>query len=93
METAGIVEIMEIASNNHQNRRRRDCFITLTMQRSDVRSIILLDMIRKSAKCFWIKRRCDHQQYRWPKNLVEASIVEPIPIMRIRWGNQCDLWR
>jgi hypothetical protein len=72
-----IMDIVEIASNNPQIRSRRDCSITLPTQRSGVRSIILLDMIWKTVKLFWIVRRC-HHQHRWPNNLVEVNIAELI---------------
>jgi hypothetical protein len=84
LEIAGIADIVEIASSNLLIRRRRDRSITLLMQRSGARSIVLLNTIWKSAKLFWIVRRCHHQQHRWPKNLVEAIITEPIPTMSIR---------
>jgi hypothetical protein len=67
MESVGIVEIaeitdiVEIASNNLQIRRRWDHSIALPTQRSGARSIIPWDTIWKSAKLFWIVRRCHHQ--------------------------------
>jgi hypothetical protein len=80
-----IVDITKIASSNPQIRRRRDCSITLLMQRSGARSIVPQDTIWKSEKLFWITRRC-HHQHRWHKNHIEAKIVEPILITRIRWA-------
>jgi hypothetical protein len=91
-ETTGIAEITEIAdiagiaSSNPRIRRRRDRSITLPMEKSGARSIVPQHTIWKSGKLFWIIRRCHHHQHRWPKNPVKASIAEPIPITRIKWG-------
>jgi hypothetical protein len=49
------------------------------MQRSGARSIIPQDMIWKSAKLFWITRRCHHQQHRWPRNPVRANTPRANP--------------
>jgi hypothetical protein len=66
-----IAKITETASNSSWIRKRRGISIALTIQRSGVRSIVPRDVIWKSAKLFWIVRRCRHQQHRWPRNLVE----------------------
>jgi hypothetical protein len=62
-EIAKIVEIADIvgiASSSPRIRRKRGISIALMMQRSGVRSIVLQDTIWKSAKIFWITRRCHH---------------------------------
>jgi hypothetical protein len=63
--------------------KEKDCSITLLMQRSGVKFIISQDTIWKSAKLFWIARRC-HHQHRWHKNHVKVNIDEPILTMRNR---------
>jgi hypothetical protein len=57
VETA---DIMGIASISPRFIKRIGISIALMMQRSGVRSIAPQDMIWKSAKLFWIIRRCHH---------------------------------
>jgi hypothetical protein len=83
MGTAVTMGITGIISNSPQTRRRRGLPVTLMMQRSGVRFIILWGMTWKSAKLFWISRRCQH--HKWCKNCIEENIAEMILITRSRW--------
>jgi hypothetical protein len=76
---------IEIATSSPHIRRRRDPSDALMMQISGVRSIIPQDMIWKSAKLFWIIRRCYHQQHRHLKIFVGANIAEKIPTVMSIW--------
>jgi hypothetical protein len=63
-DIARITETMNIAgiaSNSPQIRKRRGLSIALTMKRSGARSIAPQGTIWKSAKLFWIARRCHHK--------------------------------
>jgi hypothetical protein len=87
VEIAGTAEIVDIAgtgSGSPLSRRRGDLSDALRMQRSGARSITPMGMIWKSVRLFWITKRC-HHQLQWCKSLIEASIVEQIPSMKIRW--------
>jgi hypothetical protein len=70
----GIMEIAETANSRPQSRRRRDSSITLMMQRSGVRYIAPQDTIWRSARLFWIVRRCQH--LKWRRSHVKENIVE-----------------
>jgi hypothetical protein len=56
--TEGTVDTM---ASNHQSRMRRGIFDVLMMQRSGLTFTAPWGMIWKSAKLFWIGRRCHHQ--------------------------------
>jgi hypothetical protein len=56
-----------ITENNTPIRRKGDPSDAPTMQKNGVRSIAPIDMILKSAKLFWIIKRCCLQQCRHPK--------------------------
>jgi hypothetical protein len=78
-------EVAGTTRNNPQIRRRRDPSDTPMMQRSGVRSIVLMDMIWKSAKLFWITKGCHHQQRRHLKIPVGESIAERFPTAMSIW--------
>jgi hypothetical protein len=61
--------------NNTPIRRKGDPSDAPTTQRSGARSIAPMDMIWKSAKLFWIVKRCHLQQCRHPKIPVRESIT------------------
>jgi hypothetical protein len=85
-EITRIAKTVETASSSPQIRRRRRLSIALMTQISGARSIAPQDMIQKSAKLFWIARRCHHQQHRWPRSPNGASIIRLIPPMTMsRW--------
>jgi hypothetical protein len=63
------------SSISHPIRKRRDISVALMTQRSGARFIAPQDMIWKSAKLFWIGRRCHRQQRRCHKMPVGANIV------------------
>jgi hypothetical protein len=77
--TGEIAKITETASNSSRIRKRRGISIALMIQRSGVRSIVPQDVIWRSAKLFWIVRRCHHQQHRWPRNPVGVNTTGLIP--------------
>jgi hypothetical protein len=81
-----IAKTMGIAENNPQIRRRGDPSDALMMEKSGVRSIVPHDMTWKSARLFWIAKRCCHQQCQHPKNPTEVSISEVIKMMMSQWG-------
>jgi hypothetical protein len=78
-ETAETVEITGIAASSPPIRKRRDPSGAMTTQ-SDVRSIVPRDTIWKSAKHFWIKRRC-----RCHKRPTVANIVGSTKMVMSRW--------
>jgi hypothetical protein len=61
------------AKNNSQIRRKRDPSDASMVQKSGARSIVPMDMIRKSARLFWIVKQCRHQQRRHLKIPVERA--------------------
>jgi hypothetical protein len=67
------------AENNPQIRRKGDPFDAPMAQKNGARSIVLMDMIWKSAKLFWITKECRHLQRRYPKIPVGESITERPP--------------
>jgi hypothetical protein len=69
-------EVIDTAGNNPQIRRRRDPSDAPMVQKSGVRSIVLMNMICKSAKLFWIAKGCCHQQRRHLKIPVGENITE-----------------
>jgi hypothetical protein len=74
-------EDITIARNNTPIRRKGDPSDAPTTQRSGVRSIAPMDKICKSAKLFWIVKRCRPQQRRHPKipageNIAERCLTE-----------------
>jgi hypothetical protein len=77
-EIARIEETVDIATSSPWIRRKRDPSGVPTMQKSGVRSIALQDMIWRSARLFWITRRCRHQQRQHLKIPIGVSIVEMI---------------
>jgi hypothetical protein len=85
-EVRRTVEDTATTENNTQIRRKGDPSVALTTQRSGAKSIAPMDMIWKSAKLFWITKRC-HLQQRWlPKIPVGKSITERSPTeMSIWW--------
>jgi hypothetical protein len=74
-----------IVGNNNPIRRKGDLSDTPTTQRSGVRSIAPMDMIWKSAKLFWIVKRCHSQQRRHPKIPAGENIVERSPTETSIW--------
>jgi hypothetical protein len=79
-------EIRRTAENNTHIRRKGDPSDALTTQRSGVKSIAPMDMIWKSAKLFWIAKRCRLQQHRHPKIPAGESIAGRSPMeMSIWW--------
>jgi hypothetical protein len=53
------------------------------MHRSGARSIVPQDMIWRSARLFWIVRRCHHPKRR--RSCVKVTTVELILTTRTRW--------
>jgi hypothetical protein len=79
------------AKNNTQIRRKGDPSDAPTTQRSGAKSIASMDMIWKSAKLFWIAKRCRLQQRQHPK--IPPGRASPRDLRR-RWAygrNQHDL--
>jgi hypothetical protein len=74
-----------IVENNTPIRRKRDPSDAPTTQRSGVRFITPMDMIWKSAKFFWIVKRCRLQQRRHPKTPVGENIAERSPTETSIW--------
>jgi hypothetical protein len=74
-----------IAKNNTLIRRKGDASDAPTTQRSGVRSIAPIDMIWKSAKLFWIIKRCRRQQRRNPKIPIGENIPERSPTEMSIW--------
>jgi hypothetical protein len=56
-----ITDIMGTNSSNPLSKRREEYSIALLMQKSGARSTIPMDLIWKTARPFWIIRRCHHQ--------------------------------
>jgi hypothetical protein len=61
------VEDTATTENNPQIKRKGDPSDAPTAQRSGVKSITPMEMIWKSAKLFWIAKRCRLQQRQHPK--------------------------
>jgi hypothetical protein len=85
-EIRRIAEDTSIAGNNTLIRRKGDPSDAPTTQRSGVRSIALMDMIWKSAKLFWIIKRCHPQQRRHPKIPAVENIAE-------RCSTEMSIWQ
>jgi hypothetical protein len=83
LQIVGIMKITEIVNNSPQSRRRRGRSVDLVMQRSGERSITPQDTIWRSARLFWITRRCQH--LKWRRSRVEDNIIRQIPTMKTRW--------
>jgi hypothetical protein len=79
------VEDTATMENNTQIRRKGDPSDAPTMQRSGVKSITPMDMIWKSAKLFWIIKRCHLQQHRHPKIPTGESITGRSPMEMSIW--------
>jgi hypothetical protein len=66
----------DITTSSHRSRRRRGIFSVTMMRRSGARFTAPRGMIWKSARFFWIGRRCHHHQ-RWrnmsPDELISAE--------------------
>jgi hypothetical protein len=73
------------AKNNSQIRRRGDPSDTPMTQKSGARSTVLMGMIWKSAKIFWITKECRHQQRHHLKIPIGESITERSPTKMSIW--------
>jgi hypothetical protein len=71
--TGEIIKIMATAVSSPWIRRRRGISGIPMTQRSGARFTALHDTIWKSARLFWIGRRCHHQQ-RWRLKSSDRSI-------------------
>jgi hypothetical protein len=80
-----IVEDTDTAENNPQIRRKRDTSSAPMAQKSDTRSIILMDMIWDCVKLFCITKECCHQQRQHPKIPDGESVVERSPTEMSIW--------
>jgi hypothetical protein len=78
-------EVTGTVGNNSQIRRRRDPSDAPMVQKRDARSVVLMDMIWKSAKLFWNTKGCHHQRHRHLKIPVRESIVERSPTVMSIW--------
>jgi hypothetical protein len=78
-EDTGIME------NNPHIKRKRYPSNAPMAQKSGARSIVLMDMIWKSAKLFWIAKECHHQQRQHLKIPVGESITERSPMEMSTW--------
>jgi hypothetical protein len=79
------VEDTGAAENNPHIIRKRDPSDTPMAQKTGARFIVLMDMIWKSAKLFYIAKECRHQQHRHPKIPVGESIAERSPMEMSIW--------
>jgi hypothetical protein len=83
--TEEILKIMATTASSPQIRRRGGIFGIPIMQRSGARFTAPQEMIWKSARLFWIRRRCHHQQHWHPKKLDGYINIGLILTMMNRW--------
>jgi hypothetical protein len=78
-------EITDITVSSPQSRRKRGPSGIPTMQKSGARFIAPQDMIWRSARLFWITRRCRYQQCRHLRIPVGANTIERILTVTSIW--------